>query len=57
MAPQEVLDAVLAAFRAAEDREGKWRGDPGLGFVIEGWLLPDGRRINTAWPVFVDDKP
>ena len=55
MTSQQVLDAILAAFRDARDGEGKWRGDPGLGFLIEGWLLPDGRRINTAWPIYLED--
>ena len=62
MTPQQVLDAVLAAFHDAQggdarNGQGKWRGDPGLGFLIEGWLLPDGRRINTAWPIYVEGAP
>ena len=55
MTPQQILDAILVAFRDAQDGQGKWRGDPGLGFLIEGWLLPDGRRINTAWPIYLED--
>ncbi|WP_119166180.1 EndoU domain-containing protein [Algihabitans albus] len=56
MTPQQILDAILTAFHEARDGEGKWRGDPGFGFLIEGWLLPDGRRINTAWPIYLEDR-
>ncbi len=64
LSPRQVLDAILAALRDAEgqraerqrpegQRGGKWQGDSGRGFRVEGWWLPDGRRINTAWPIYL----
>jgi hypothetical protein len=63
MTPDEVLAAILTAYRESGDTQGKWRGDPaaavaGARFEIEGWLLPDAHpyagRINTAWPIYVE---
>lgn len=54
---EEVVQAILAAYRKSgaqngQRQEGKWRGDSGLGFTVEGWVLPDGKRINTAYPIY-----
>jgi hypothetical protein len=57
LTPAQVLELVLAAYRESGDTRDKWRGESGLGFQVEGWLLPDDHplagRINTAWPVYV----
>jgi hypothetical protein len=49
---QMVIDAVLNAYHnRTTEGSTKFRGPSGLGFTIEGYLLPDG-RINTAYPIF-----
>lgn len=49
---EEVVQAILTAYRDSGTRQGKWRGDSGLGFTIEGWLLPGEEKINTAYPIY-----
>lgn len=50
-----VLAAVLSAYRSrTTGNADKFRGPSDKGFTIEGWLLDDG-RINTAYPVYVND--
>lgn len=50
MSPDEVIDAILAAFHAGEVRnDGQFIGSSGRGFAIEGWYQ-DG-RINAAYPL------
>lgn len=47
----EVVRAILRAWEEGERfRDGRFRGDSGEGFVIEGRTLNDG-RINTAYPI------
>jgi Bacterial EndoU nuclease len=49
---QMVIEAVLNAYRnRTTEGATKFRGPSGLGFTVEGYLLPDG-RINTAYPIF-----
>lgn len=49
---ETILTAVLEAYhqRTWLDERGKWCGESGLGYAIEGWLLPRRHAINTAWP-------
>ncbi|MDF2094576.1 EndoU domain-containing protein [Aquibaculum arenosum] len=49
---EEILAAVLEAYHQRQwlDGRGKWCGNSGLGYAIEGWLLPHREVINTAWP-------
>ena len=50
MSPDEVVDAILAAFHASEVRQdGQFVGPSGRGFVIEGWY--QNGRINAAYPL------
>jgi hypothetical protein len=50
MTPDEVVDAILAAFHSSEGRQdGQFVAPPGRGFAIEGWY--QGGRINTAYPL------
>lgn len=47
----EVVEAILRAWEDRQTfRDGRFRGDSGEGFVIEGRTLEDG-RINTAYPI------
>lgn len=47
----EVVQAILHAWEDRQNfRDGRFRGDSGEGFVIEGRTLEDG-RINTAYPI------
>jgi hypothetical protein len=53
---ERVLAAILEAFADARiEARGKWRGHSAEGIEIQGWLLPDGRRINTAYPLYRAD--
>ena len=57
MSPAEVIDAILHAYENREKgRSRPWRGPSGRGFPIEGYLLRNG-RINTAYPIYVRDRP
>jgi hypothetical protein len=50
MSDAEVVDAVLAAFRNGHlRRDGRFVGDSGRGFAIEGWYLSG--RILAAYPL------
>jgi len=50
MTPDEVVDAILAAFHASEGRQyGQFVGPSGRGLVIEGWY--QNGRINAAYPL------
>ena len=50
MTPDEVVDAILAAFHAGEGRQdGQFVGPSGRGFTIEGWY--QSGRINAAYPL------
>jgi hypothetical protein len=50
MTPEEVIDTVLAAFRAADIRhDGQFVGPSGRGFAVEGWY--QNGRINAAYPL------
>jgi hypothetical protein len=50
MTPEEVIDSVLTAFRAADIRNsGQFVGPSGRGFAIEGWY--ENGRINAAYPL------
>ncbi len=57
---KQVVNLILKAYKAGRaDKRGKWRGDSGAGFRIEGWLCPkDGTptcpkgAINTAYPIY-----
>jgi hypothetical protein len=54
---QTVVDAILDAFADSGAARGKWRGDSGRGYEIEGWLLPDPpARINTAYPIYAEPR-
>lgn len=56
MSREEVIKAVLHAFRKGKtDDRGKFRGPSGLGFMIEGWTLRDG-KINTAYPIYRSER-
>jgi Bacterial EndoU nuclease len=50
MSDDEVVEAVLAAFRAGDRRgDGQFIGASGRGFAIEGWY--QNGRINAAYPM------
>ncbi|MGO1118473.1 EndoU domain-containing protein [Rhodovibrionaceae bacterium A322] len=56
---EKVLTAILHAYETSGKGQGKdglpkgkWRGKSGQGFLIEGWLLPNAERINTAYPLY-----
>jgi hypothetical protein len=50
MSPDEVVDAILAAFHADEGRrDSLFVGPSGRGFAIEGWY--QNGRINAAYPL------
>jgi hypothetical protein len=50
MTPDEVIEAILAAFHDAEARsDGQFVGASGCGFAIEGWYQYG--RINAAYPL------
>ncbi len=50
MTPDEVVDAILAAFHADEGRrDSQFVGPSGRGFAIEGWY--QNGRINAAYPL------
>lgn len=50
MAPDDVVEAVLTAFRRAEaGSNGHFVGSSGRGFAIEGWY--QNGRINAAYPL------
>ena len=52
----EIVSAIVHAYRHRDDRRDQpWRGPSGLGFIIQGYTLRDG-RINTAYPVYVRDR-
>ena len=53
MGRDEVVQAILHAWEDGQRfRDGRFRGDSGHGFTIEGRTLEDG-RINTAYPILV----
>jgi hypothetical protein len=47
---QEVIQAVLHAFRGRTGDGEKFRGPSGHGFTIEGYF--QNGRINTAYPIY-----
>jgi hypothetical protein len=50
MTPDEVIDAILAAFHTGGVRDdGQFIGSSGRGFAIEGWY--QNGRINAAYPL------
>jgi Bacterial EndoU nuclease len=50
MTPEDVIDAVLAAFQSGNIRNnGHFIGPSGRGFAIEGWY--QNGRINAAYPL------
>jgi hypothetical protein len=50
-----VVAAVLRAYKGRSPAGSqKFRGPSGRGFILEGYLLDDG-RINTAYPIYTDD--
>ncbi len=50
MTPEEVMEAILAAFHDGEVRhDGQFVGRSGRGFAIEGWY--QNGRINAAYPL------
>jgi len=52
MSQQEVVDAVLNAYRKSSDKKKQpWQGPSGLGFDIQGYTMSRG-DINTAFPVY-----
>lgn len=52
MSRQEVIDAILSAYKQSRDKNKQpWRGPSGRGFDIQGYTLSRG-DINTAFPVF-----
>ncbi len=56
MSQQEVVDAVLNAYRKSSDKKKQpWQGPSGLGFDIQGYTLSKG-DINTAFPVYRRDN-
>lgn len=56
LSPEQVLDAVVHAWNNRDkSRKQPWSGPSGLGFPIQGYVLNDG-RINTAFPVFIQDR-
>jgi hypothetical protein len=50
MSRQDVLAAILHAFRERRGGGEKFRGSSGRGFTIEGYY--QNGRINTAYPIF-----
>ena len=49
---EEVVTAILHAWNDRRDLgDGKFQGDSGEGFTIEGYTL-DGGGINTAYPIY-----
>jgi hypothetical protein len=57
MSPAEVIGAILHAYEHREKGHSRpWRGPSGRGFPIEGYLLRNG-GINTAYPIYVRDRP
>jgi len=56
MSQQEVVDAVLNAYRNSSDKKKQpWQGPSGLGFDIQGYTMSRG-DINTAFPVYRRDN-
>jgi len=56
MSQQEVVDAVLNAYRKSSDKKKQpWQGPSGLGFDIQGYTMSRG-DINTAFPVYRRDN-
>lgn len=52
MSQQDVVDAVLHAYRKSSDKKRQpWQGPSGLGFDIQGYTMSRG-DINTAFPVY-----
>ncbi|HWM90376.1 MAG TPA: EndoU domain-containing protein [Thermoanaerobaculia bacterium] len=52
---EEVLAAILYAWKEREEVEGnRFRGPSGEGFTIEGYTT-DGGSINTAYPIYKAD--
>jgi hypothetical protein len=50
LSPQEVLDAIVTAFRDGEhDEDGHFIGNSGRGFMVEGWYR--WGRIESAYPL------
>lgn len=48
--PNEVLEAIVTAFRDGEhDRDGRFVGNSGRGFIVEGWYRHG--RIESAYPL------
>lgn len=54
MSKDDVLQAVLYAYNNKTSFSGtKFSGPSGKGFDIEGYLTPDYKNINTAYPIYV----
>ena len=50
MSDQDVVAVILAVFRSAHPRrDGRFVGDTGRGFAVEGWY--QNGRINAAYPL------
>jgi hypothetical protein len=50
MSRQQVIEAILHAFRQRTNRGERFRGPSGHGFTIEGYF--QNGRINTAYPIY-----
>lgn len=51
-----LIKAILSAYRQnGLTGSRKWRGPSGFGFLIEGYILKDGRII-TAYPIYKRDE-
>ena len=56
MSQQEVVDAVLNAYRNSSNKKKQpWQGPSGLGFDVQGYTMSGG-DINTAFPVYRRDN-
>ena len=52
MSQQEVVDAVLSAYKSSKNKKKQpWQGPSGLGFDIQGYTMSRG-DINTAFPIY-----
>jgi hypothetical protein len=50
MSDRDVIGVILAVFRSSHRRrDGRFVGDSGRGFAVEGWL--QNGRINAAYPL------
>lgn len=55
MSRDEIIQAILLAYKNGSLQGGKFRGPSGKGFTIEGYTL--GKDcINTAYPIYQDVK-